>query len=436
MESVPKKELGLFDSTCVIVGIIIGAGIYETAPMVAASMGSWWGTLLIWVVGGLLALAGALCYAELATAYPREGGDYVYLSRAYGRWAGYMFGWSQVVLMRPADIALMGFIFGRYASRLYAFEHSSMVYSAVVIVLLTGINIIGVKEGKWTQNILTSLKAAGLVFIIVAGVLSPGGQAGGGDLEFSARGLQLALILVLFTYGGWNEMAYVAAEVKRPERNIVRALVTGTSAVMALYVLVNGAFLRCLGYEGMVRSQAVAADAITTVLPRLAGNAISVLVCISTLGAVNGLIFTGARISYAMGGEHRLFGRLGVWSRRFGTPAGALVLQGVLSLAIVVVAGSFIDTVLYAAPAFWLFALGTGVSVFVLRRKEPQVDRPYRVGGYPFTVVVFCASCVFMLYSSISYALGHTPKAMGVLGGLLAAGGVVYFLTERSRSTA
>ena len=247
MEASPKKELGLFDSTCIIVGIIIGAGIYETAPTVAACMGSWWGTLAIWIVGGLLALAGALCYAELATAYPREGGDYVYLSRGYGKWAGYMFGWSQLMIVRPGDIALMGFVFGRYASKLYPFAYSSMAYSALAIILLTGINIIGVKKGKWTQNILTSLKAAGLVFIVVAGILAPGAQAGGeagGETGgFNMGGLQLGLILVLFTYGGWNEMAYVAAEVKRPERNIVRALVTGTATVMVLYILVNSAIL-------------------------------------------------------------------------------------------------------------------------------------------------------------------------------------------------
>ena len=435
MEAVPKKELGLFDSTCIIVGIIIGAGIYETAPTVAACMGSWWGTLLIWVVGGLLSLTGALCYAELATAYPHEGGDYVYLSRGYGRWAGYMFGWSQLMIVRPGDIALMGFVFGRYASRLYPFEYSGIVYPAVVIVLLTVVNIIGVKEGKWTQNILTTLKAAGLVFIVVAGVLAPGAEAGGETGSLTMGGLQLGLILVLFTYGGWNEMAYVAAEVKRPERNIVRALVTGTVAVMVLYILVNGAFLHSLGYVKMSQSQAVAADAIATVLPRIAGNAMSVLVCISTLGAANGLIFTGSRISYAMGSDHALFSRLGVWSKRFGTPVGALVLQGVLSLVIVVLAGSFVDTVLYTAPVFWFFILATGGSVFVLRRKEPKIARPYRVSGYPVTVIIFCVSSAFMLYSCVSYALGNKPKALWILVGTIFAGVLVYFFTETRKSS-
>jgi amino acid transporter len=185
----------------------------------------------------------------------------------------------------------------------------------------------------------------------------------------------------------------------------------------------------------MSQSEAVAADAIATALPRMTGNAMSVLVCISTLGAANGLIFTGSRISYAMGSDHALFSRLGVWSKRFGTPVGALVLQGALSLAIVLVAGSFIDTVIYTAPVFWLFILGTGVSVFVLRRKEPNITRPYKVSGYPVTTVIFCAACLFMLYNCITYALSNKPKGLLVIVVVLFAGALLYVITNaRKRS--
>ncbi|MHC4455837.1 MAG: APC family permease [Planctomycetota bacterium] len=432
MGIVPKKELSLFDSTCIIVGIIIGAGIYETAPTVAAGMGSWSGTLSIWLVGGLLALAGALCYGELATAYPREGGDYVYLSRAYGRWAGYLFGWSQLVIIRPGDIALMAFVFGRYAETLYApFANSRTIYAAGAVVVLTVINEVGVKEGKWTQNVLTVIKALGLVAIIAA-VFFAGGSAArpAKPVGLTMGGLELALILVFFTYGGWNEMAYVAAEVKRPQRNIVRALVLGTIAVTALYVLVNYAFLQVLGYGKMAVSEAVAVEAVASVLPQTAGRAISILICISTLGAVNGLIFTGARISYAMGTEHRVFQGLGKWNRRFGTPMWALAVQGCLSLAIVLLAGSFIDTILYTAPVVWVFFLATGFSVFVLRRKEPQTPRPYKVTGYPVTTIVFCSCCVFMFYSCVSYALANKPIGLLMLSGVFLAGVLLYWLSE------
>ena len=427
MTVVPKKELSLFDSTCIIVGIIIGAGIYETAPAVAASMGGSFATLCIWVVGGLLALAGAFCYGELATTYPREGGDYIYLSRAYGGWVGYMFGWSQLAIMRPGDIALMVFVFARYASRLFPFQHSSLIYAVSAIIVLTVINIAGVKEGKWTQNFLTVVKAAGLLAIVVAGFMAPGPPRTIESGTFTMPGLKLALILVMFTYAGWHEMAYVAAEIKHPQRNIVRAMVLGTAAVTILYLLVNTAFLYALGYEGVAASEAVAVDTVSTSLPLMAGKAISILICISTLGAANGLILTGARISYAMGAEHHLLGRLGKWSVHFGTPAFALCLQGSLSLLIVILAGSFIDTILYYAPVFWMFFLLTGLSVFVLRRKDHQILRPYKVTGYPVTTIIFCGSCAFMIYNSVSYALANKPIGLMIVSCVFLAGVFIYW---------
>jgi len=432
MRPVPRKELSLFDSTCIIVGIIIGAGIYETAPTVAAQMPGWIGVLGIWLVGGLLALAGAMCYAELATAYPHQGGDYVYLNRAYGPWAGYLFGWSQMAIVRPGDIALMAFVFARYANQLYVpFENATVLYAAAAVVALTTVNVLGVRESKWTQNVLTVVKALGLLAIVAVGLFASSPASSPAEpAAFSMGGLRLALILVLFTYGGWNEMAYVAAEVKRPERNIVRALLIGTIAVTALYLLVNGTFLHALGYEKMAASQAVAVDTLAAVLPDMASRAIAVLICISALGAANGLIFTGARISYAMGAEHTAFRGLGRWHPRFGTPVWALVAQGSLSLAIVLVAGSFIDTILYSAPVVWIFFLTTGFSVFVLRRKEPETPRPYRLVGYPVTAAIFCACCMFMVYSSVSYALAFKPRGLLILASVVLAGAILYWYTD------
>ncbi len=430
MNAAPEKTLSLFDSTCIIVGIIIGAGIYETAPIIAASMGSGAGVTGIWLAGGMLALAGALCYAELATTYPREGGDYVYLSRAYGGAAGYIFGWAQLVIIRPGDIALMAFVFARYAGTLYApSENVRVIYAVSAVAILTAINILGVRGGKWTQNLLTVIKTLGLLAIVAAGMLAPGAAKAAEPAALTMGGFELALILVLFTYGGWNEMAYVAAEIKQPERNIVRALVSGCAVVTLLYVLVNIAFLHALGYEKTAASGAVAVETVSTVFPDIAGRAISILICVSALGAVNGLIFTGARISYALGAEHASFRGLGRWSGSFGTPVRALVAQGCLSLAIVLFAGSFIDTILYTAPVVWLFFLATGMSVFILRQKEPGTQRPYKITGYPVTAIVFCACSVFMLYSSVSYALRNKPAGLLVMMGVLLAGLLVYLFT-------
>ncbi|MHC5059667.1 MAG: APC family permease [Planctomycetota bacterium] len=430
MSIVPKKELSLFDSTCIIVGIIIGAGVYETAPAIAASMGGSAATICIWIVGGLLALAGAFCYGELATTYPHEGGDFVYLNRAYGGWAGYMFGWSQVAIIRPGDIALMVFVFARYASRLYPFEHSNIIYAVSAVIILTAVNIAGVKQGKWTQNLLTVAKAAGLLAIVVAGFLAPPQTKAAQTGAFTMGGLKLALILVMFTYAGWHEMGYVAAEVRQPHRNIVRAMVLGTAAVTILYLLINAAFFHALGYKGVAVSEAVAVDTVSTALPLIAGKAISVLICISTLGATNGLIFTGARISYALGTKHSLFGQLGKWSARFGTPVFALCLQGALSSLIVILAGSFIDTLLYYAPVFWMFFLLTALSVFVLRRKDSQVSRPYRVTGYPVTPIIFCCSCAFMIYNCVSYALANRPKGLLIVSCIVLAGAMLYWVGD------
>jgi basic amino acid/polyamine antiporter, APA family len=444
MDAAPKRALSLFDSTSIIVGIIIGAGIYRTAPDVAKGVGDWWGVLAVWLAGGLLSLCGALGYAELASAYPREGGDYVYLTKAYGRWAGFLFAWSQLTIIRPADIAVMAFAFAEYARTIYDplgnanVRYIEAIYAAASVALLTAINIASVNQGKWMQNLLTTVKGLGLLALALVALKAP--QHTPSPTEtFKWPGWQLALIFVLFTYGGWNEMAYVAAEVRNPRRNIVRALVLGTASVTALYLLVNGAFLHTLGYSGMAKSGAVARDAVGTILPNTGANLISALVCISALGAVNGLIFTGARISYALGTEHRTFRLLGRWSDRTGTPAYSLLLQGVIATALIVCLGSFVNTLLYAAVAVYSFYLATSVAVIVLRFKEPHVDRPYRVTGFPIPTIVFCGVCVMLIHSSITYAWSDNVRRISflVLASVAALGLVVYWLTDvRKRPSA
>ena len=437
MQLAPRKVLSLFDSTCIIVGIIIGAGIYQMAPDIAKGAYCWWGVLAIWLVGGLISLFGALGYAELATAYPQEGGDYVYLSRAYGRWAGYLFGWIQLAIVRPGDIAVMAFAFAMYARTIYdplanyQFSYSQRIYASVATVILTVINILGVKEGKWTQNILTTVKALGLLAIVVVAAIGPKNSPT--TETFEPFPVSLALIFVLFTFGGWNEMAYVAAEVKNPRRNIVRALVLGSVAVTVLYLLVNGAFLYTLGYTGLATSQAVATDCVSIVFPKIGGGLISALVCISALGALNGLIFTGARISYAMGAEHRAFGVLGRWHSHTGTPVWALFVQGAIAVILIIIFGSFVDTLLYTATMVYAFYLATSLSVIVLRFKEPQVERPYRVTGYPVTTLIFSAVCAFLIYSAVSYAWSEKRGSLILLLAVLLVGVLLYWLTDVRR---
>jgi amino acid transporter len=444
----PQRQLSLFDSTCLILGIIVGAGIYEVAPMVAAGTASPGMFLLIWVVGGLLSLFGALGYAELATALPEEGGDYVYLSRAYGRWAGFLFGWTQLVVVRPGDIAGMAFIFATYARALYdpfqgwvvpydrlpwsVFAEATvplgqLVYAVGAVAVLTAVHAAGVREGKWTQNLLTVTKIFGLLLVVGVALFVPGQPAD--SLAKPGAPLSLALILVLFTFGGWNEMAYVAAEVKDPNRNIVRALVLGTASVTLLYLLVNGAYLWGLGTAGIADSKAVATDLVSGVMPRFGARAISVLVCISALGATSGLIFTGARISYALGSDHGVFRGLGRWNGRTGTPLVALIVQGLIAAGLIVALGSFVNAILYTAAAVYSFYLATSVAVFVLRYKEPDRPRPYRVTGYPVTTLIFCAVCAFLIYGAVVYK----PVIAAVTVAILAAGLPIYWLGRRGR---
>ncbi len=437
MRIAPRKELSLFDSACMIVGIIIGAGVYQMAPDIAKGVGSWQGVIAIWCAGGVLSLCGALSYAELATAYPRQGGDFVYLSKAYGRWAGFLFGWSQLTIIRPGDITIMAFAFATYfrsiVDPLAAYPQiSQRLFACTAVLVLTVINIAGVRQGKWTQNLLTVVKALGLLFI-VAVALFAGSHVPATPPEIHALPLSLALIFVLFAYGGWNEMAYVAAEVKNPHKNIVRALIAGTVAVMVLYLLVNGAFLYTLGYQGVAGSEAVASDTIAAVFPVAGSKLISVLVCISALGAVNGLIFTGARISYALGTEHRIFKRLGDWNKRTNTPVPALLAQGVIAMALILLFGGYIDAILYTAAAVYTFYLATSLAVIVLRFKDPAVVRPYRVRGYPFTPLIFAAVCAFLIFSSISYALAHKPISLIILSATLITGIAIYRFTECRR---
>lgn len=430
----PRKELTLFDSTALIVGIIIGVGIYQMAPDVAKGVGSWWGVLVIWTLGGLISLFGALGYAELATAYPREGGDYVYLSRAYGRWAGFLFGWIQLSVVRPGDIAVIAFAFATYARSLYdplpkqSGPLTETLYAVAATVVLTVVNVLGVREGKWTQNLLTTAKFLGLLLIVGVALLAPAGAKPAG--VFEPIPASLAMIFVLFTFGGWNEMAYVAAEVRNPNRNIVRALVLGTGAVTALYLAVNAAFLYTLGYGGLAASQAVAVDAVSTVFRESGGRLIAALVCISALGALNGLVFTGARISYAVGADHHLFRVLGKWHPKTGTPASALIVQGAIAVTLILALRSYATTILYTAAAVYAFQLATSLGVIVLRRKEPYVPRPYRVTGYPVTTLVFCAACAFLAYSAVRYKPLIALSACGIM--LL--GLPLYWITSRAAS--
>jgi amino acid transporter len=458
--TVPVRQLTLFDSTCIIVGIIVGVAIYESSRLIALQVpGPGW-LIGMWLLGGLISLLGALCYAELATTYPREGGDYVYLTRAYGRPCGFLFAWAQLWVVRPGSIGAMAFVFAKYAQEIWPVARGNLGllgYATVSIVGLTLVNIIGVREGKWTQNLLTVVKVLGLVAIFVVALfwapLRPPAPALATVAPPTASSLffplsdkfAFAMIFIFYAYGGWHEMAYVGAEVRNPERNILRAVVLGTLSVTVIYVLVNLAFLKTLGFAGTQQSQALAADVLRLATGAWGARLISLLICVSALGVINGQIFTGARIYYAMGTEHRLYAWLGRWNPWLGTPIWSLLIQAVVTLGLVIGFGliqkgdqnGFQSMVTFTTPVFWIFMLLVGVGLVVLRYREPDTRRPYRVPGYPLVPILFCCSSLFMIWKSLAWAVANrSPEALWSIVILAVGLALSCYDPKRSRSTA
>ena len=425
----PRQQLNFYDALSIIIGIVIGAGIYETTPLIAKSIAQPVWLIGIWITGGIISLIGALCYAELATTYPEEGGDYVFLTRAYGRKTGFLFAWAGFWLIKPANIGAIAFIFARYAQQVLPLQldgNEFITYAIAAVVLLTIFNINGVQTGKWIQNMLTLVKVLGLLMIIVIGLLFvvPVNETIRQGSISQDTDIYLAMILVLFTYGGWNSISYVAAEVIEPQKNILRSLITGTCFVTLIYIVINFAFLHALGIHGMMNSQSIASDVVRLSFGEPGAMAISFLICITCLGNINGMIFTNARVYYAMGQEHQLYSWLGHWNLRLDSPVRSLTLQAIITLAMVILMGANEDAferlVLFSAPLHWFFFLMVGIALFILRRKQTVTKGSYKVPFYPWLPIVFCLSTIFVLYASLSYAYSQAhPEAYVIIAVML-----------------
>lgn len=439
----PRQTLSVVDACAMIIGIVIGAGIFKAPSIVAGSVDSETVFIALWVAGGIVSLVGALCYAELGSSFPNAGGEYYFLSRAFGAKPAFLFAWARMSVVQTGAIAAIAFVFGDYASQLWPLgEKGPVIYALIAVVAVTALNLVGTRESKSVQTILTSALALAIFAVIIAGFMHGGAQpavaarapAAGAPL-FS----QLALIFILLTYGGWNEAAYLTAEMQDARRNIVRALVLGILAVTVLYVLLNLAYLNVLGLEGMKNSRAVAADLMQATLGGAGKLVLSLIVMAAALSTLNATAFTGARTNFALGRDFGMFRALGYWNERTNTPTLALLVQGAVSLALVMLAATtpdgFETMVAYTAPAFWLFFLLTGLSLFVLRRQTPAAANPFRVPLYPLTPIVFCAMCAFMLWSSGSYALSKDPGSIGAqLGiGVLLLGVPLMFIARRNK---
>jgi amino acid transporter len=428
----PRPSLSLFDACAIIIGVVVGVGIFRTPSLVAANVPSESAFLLAWVLGGVVSLVGALCYAELATTYPDAGGDYYYLTRAFGTDIAFLLAWGRLVVIQSGSIALLSFVFGDYATQMLPLggPWSPAVYAAVAVCVLTTLNVMGVRQGSRTQNLLVSFKILGLTVMVIVGLIF-GMPASAPPAASPSSAFGFAMIFVLLTYGGWNEAAYISSEVREGKRNMARALLGSIGAITTIYLLVNFTYLHGLGLAAMAKSSVVAADLMRQAIGTPGAIFISALVAVAALGSTNATIFTGARTNYALGRDFSLFSFLGRWHDGANTPANALLVQGVIVLLLITLGTwtrrGFETMVDYTAPVFWFFFLLTGLSLFVLRTQDRTTQRPFTVPLYPLTPLLFCAFCVFMLHSSLAYT------GIGALVGVCALllGGPILLIARR-----
>ena len=424
----PQRLLDPLGAVALIVGMVIGAGIFKTPALVASLSADVGWTLGVWVLGALISVMGALCYAELCSAYPHAGGDYHFLQRAFGRNVAFLYAWARATVINPGAIALLAFVFGDYFSQVLSLgPHSSALWAFIIVVVLTAVNMLGIHASSRIQFWLTLFEVLGLLAVVVAGFTVEASDSPGDPFFDSAPPLAqlgLALVFVLLTFGGWSEAAYISAEVRGGPRSIVRVIVISMALLTALFLLVNAALLYGLGLQGLSASKTAAADVLGLAWGPWAQKALGLFVAVAALTSINATMVVGARTKFALGRDWLSLGQLGTWRGRTGSPTRAYGLQAVISMGLIALgmreADGFSAMVEFTAPMFWGFLLLVGLALMWLRRTDSAVPRPFRVPLYPFTPLVFCAACAFLAYSSVMYAASQ--NALHVSLWLLASG--------------
>ena len=436
----PRQLLSVPDGIFLVAGMVIGVGIFKLPGLVAGNAASATQFFAAWIVGGIACVCGALVYAELASRYPETGGEYTFLRHGLGEGAAFVFAWSRMTVIQTGAIAAVSFVFGEYASQLVNFgAQSNAIWAAIGVAVLTALNLLGTPQSKGLQKVMEVLLITSLAVIAIGGIAigsapaAPVQASGGGGGSFA-----LMMIFVLYTFGGWNEGAYLAGEVRDARRNMVKVLAGGLLLVTALYLLVNWGYYAALGLAGIRDSKAIAVDTTRLIAGQSAALLVALIVCVSAITTINAAIFTGARTNWALGRDYRVFAFLGSWRASGSTPANALLVQGAIVL-VLIYAGSttrdgFEAMVAYGLPVFWTFLFLTGITLFVFRR-NPQAPA-FRVPLYPVVPIAFLAMCGFMIWSSFDYVANspYGPKFGNlVLAGLviMAIGVPLYFFAKR-----
>ena len=412
------RKLGLFSGTMAVVGGIIGGGIFRTPATVAERLRSPRAVLVAWVIGGIVALIGAFVWGELGQRRPRAGGGYVYLRETFGPLPAFLYGWTLVLVIATGAIAAVAVTFADYALALFGAPHRySMPLAIASIVLLSGINYVGVRPAAITQNIFTVLKLAALALLIGAGlaVMVPAPPSTALLPPSSAFGA--ALVPILFTYGGWQQTNFIAEEIVEPERNLPRALLVGVAIVVMVYLLANYVYLHVLGLEGLGATTAPAADTMLRVLGPVGGKIIAAGIAISTFGFLNLVILVTPRVLQAMAADGVFFGKLAQLHPVYRTPSLALVALAGCAI-ILTLTGTFGQLVDYVTFGDWIFFGLTAASLFVYRWRVSDPEPTFRVPGYPYTVLLFIAAAAFVVFSSIA----SNPRNAAIGAGLIALG--------------
>jgi APA family basic amino acid/polyamine antiporter len=425
------RRLGFFSGTMAVVGGIIGGGIFRTPATVAERLRSPELVLLAWVIGGIVALIGAFCFGELGQRRPRAGGGYVYLRETWGPLPAFLYGWTLVLVIATGATAAVAVTFANYALALAGLPDGLTVPVAIgAIILLAGVNYLGVGPAAITQNIFTLLKLAALAALIAAGLFlsipdirPPDRLTAGVSTAFGA-----ALVPILFTYGGWQQTNFIAEEIVAPERNLPRALVLGVAIVVAVYLLANVAYLRVLGVDGLAASTAPAADTMQAVLGPLGGKIIAAGIALSTFGFLNLVILVTPRVLQAMAADGVFFARLAVLHPVHRTPAAAIVVLAACAI-VLALTGTFGQLVDYVAFGDWIFFGLTVAGLFVYRAREPRTA--FGVPGYPVTPALFVLAAAYVVVSAVV----SNPRNAAIGAGLIALG-VPVFLYWRRRGTA
>lgn len=403
------RQLGLFDSTMMVVGIVIGSGIFMTTGLMADALPSVSLILIVWLLGGLQMLAGALTYAELGAAMPKAGGQYVYLREAYGSLPAFLFGWVAFIAYLTGTNAAIAVAVAEHLGSFYpsisthniviGFDYFSIsggqIFAISLILILSFINYLGILFGKWIQNVFTILKIGSILFFALAGLFISTGN----HIDFSINptsmsigsiltGMGIALVAVTWTVGGWEYVTFAAGEIKNPKKNLPLALIIGTVVILVLYIMINIAYLKVLPMDSLIGELKVGeATAKSLYGPGIAG-AFVVVVIISMFGSLNGNILVGPRISYAMAKDELFFSKAADVHPKFHTPGNAIMIQGVWA-SVLALSGTFEEIITLVVFVNFMMWIAASSTVFVLRKKQPELERPYKVWGYPYVPAFF-----------------------------------------------